>query len=203
MATEQKSIGSSPGTWRVFIAAELPPNIQQALAVVRQLLPARHSGTIRWLPLDGIHLTLRFLGDVDRDRVASIADRMSAAAAQTGRFQLELAGTGCFPAPERPRVFWVGLRGDLQRLSQLHGRIEGGLSAIGIGVDPRPFHPHLTVGRDATNSRPYEVQAAGYSFARVAVEPGHRFEVSAVTLFRSHLTSDGARYESLRTSALG
>lgn len=203
MTTDASPQGARDETWRVFIAAEIPPDIRTALDDVRRRLAPRHERAIRWLPLDGIHLTLRFLGDIQAGLVPAITQRIDHAASQTGRFQLELAGTGCFPAIERPRVFWVGLKGDLQRLTQLHGRLEGGLAAIGIEADTRPFHPHLTVGRDATNARPFEVQDAGYAFTRLTVASGLKLNVATIRLFRSHLTKDGARYESLHSADLG
>lgn len=192
-----------PELWRTFIAIELPHPLRKKLAEVRYRLPVGPAKAIRWIPPDGIHLTLRFLGDIEPSRVPAIAERVAAAAAQTGRFWLELAGTGAFPPSGPPRVFWFGVAGELQRLNHLQGRIEGGLSTLGFERDRRPFHPHMTVGRISTSAHTRDAMDARAAFARVAVDPGQRFEARSVTFFRSHLLEAGARYEVLSNSELG
>ena len=190
------------GLWRTFIAIELPPPLRTKLADIRHRLPAGPARAIRWIPPDGIHLTLRFLGDVEPARVPGISERVAAAASQTGRFWLELAGPGAFPPAGAPSVFWIGLTGETQRLSSLHARLEGGLSTIGFEPDRRPFHPHLTIGRISSRARTREALDARSAFVRLQVEPGLRFEARSVTLWRSHLLESGARYEALSTAEL-
>lgn len=194
--------GDRPELWRTFVAIELPPPLRQKLADIRHRMPAGPARAIRWIPPDGIHLTLRFLGDIEPGRVAAVVERISAAAAQTGRFWLELAGPGAFPPSGPPRVFWVGLAGELQRLGSLQARIEGGLSTIGFEPDRRPFHPHLTIGRISSRARTREALDARSSFTRVQVEPGQRFDARSLTLWRSHLMEEGARYEPLASAEL-
>jgi 2'-5' RNA ligase len=188
--------------WRVFIALELPPPLKRALADVRHRLPAGPARAVRWIPPDGIHLTLRFLGDTDPARVQAIASGLAAAAGQSGRFWLELGMPGTFPPAGAPRVFWIGLRGELKRLASLQGRVEGSLAASGFEPDRRPFHPHLTVGRIGARARTREALDARAAFLRLPVEPGQRFEAKTVTLWRSHLREDGAVYEELASAQL-
>lgn len=187
----------------MFVALELPPPLKKALADVRHRLPVGPARAIRWIPPDGIHLTLRFLGDIDPGRVPAITSGVAAAAGQTGRFWLELGAAGTFPPEGAPRVFWVGLKGELQRLAGLQGRVEGALASIGFEPDRRPFHPHLTVGRIGSRTRTREALDARSAFLRVPVEPGQRFDLKAVALWRSHLREDGAVYEQLASAQLG
>lgn len=194
------SPASRPELWRTFVAIELPGQLKKKLADIRHRLPVGPARAIRWIPPDGIHLTLRFLGDIEPARVPQVADRMTAAAAQTGKFWLALASPGAFPPSGPPRVFWVGLTGELQRLGSLQARIEGGLSTLGFEPDRRPFHPHLTVGRISTGARTREALDARAAFTRVQIEPGQRFDARSVTLWRSHLLEAGARYEALATA---
>jgi 2'-5' RNA ligase len=189
--------------WRVFIALKLPPPLKKSLADVRHRLPVGPARAIRWIPPDGIHLTLRFLGDIDPDRVPTIAAGVSAAAGQTGRFWLELGEPGTFPPAGAPRVFWIGLSGERQRLAGLHGRVEGALAAIGFEPDRRPFHPHLTVGRIGARTRTRDALDARSAFLRLSVEPRPRFDVTAVAVWQSHLREDGAVYEQLASAPLG
>lgn len=191
-----------PGLWRTFIAVELPAPLRKKLADLRYKLPVGPARSVRWIPPDGIHLTLRFLGDIEPDRVPAVVERLKAAASQSGQFRLEPSATGAFPPFGPPRIFWVGLAGELQRLNLLQGRVEGGLSTLGFEPDRRPFHPHLTVGRISTRARPRDATDARSAFARVEIEPGQRFDVRAVTFFRSHLLEDGARYEALGRAEL-
>lgn len=192
-----------PDLWRTFVAIELPPQLRKKLADIRYKLPVGPARAVRWIPPDGIHLTLRFLGDIEPARVPAVGERLKAAASQTGKFWLEPSSPGAFPPSGPPRIFWVGLAGELQRLNLLQGRIEGGLSTIEFEPDRRPFHPHLTVGRISATARPREAMDARSAFARVQIEPGQRFDVRAVTFFRSHLLEAGARYEVLTTAELG
>jgi 2'-5' RNA ligase len=191
-----------PDLWRTFVAIALPPPLTRKLADLRHKLPVGPARSVRWIPPDGIHLTLRFLGDIEPTRVSGVVERLKAAASQSGRFSLEPSSPGAFPPSGPPRIFWVGLAGELQRLNLLQGRIEGGLSTIGFEPDRRPFHPHLTVGRISTMARSREAMDARSAYSRLEIEPGQRFEVQSVTFFRSHLLEDGARYEVLATAEL-
>jgi 2'-5' RNA ligase len=103
---------------------------------------------VRWVRLDGLHLTLRFLGPTAEEHVdATTAAVRAVAAAASGPIELELAGAGAFPRPDRPRTLWIGVRGDLDGLSRLAASTERALVGAGWPPESRPFRPHLTLAR--------------------------------------------------------
>ena len=103
---------------------------------------------VRWVRLDGLHLTLRFLGPSPEERIpATEAAVVSVARAAEGPIELELAGAGTFPPVGRPRTIWIGVAGDTAALGRLGQRTEEALVAAGWPPDPRPFRPHLTLAR--------------------------------------------------------
>ena len=199
-----KASGDRPGQWRTFVAVPLPSETLGALRALSDKMPRVARDSVRWIDADGIHLTLRFLGGIEPDRVPQISESLLGAAAQSGRFALRLGGLGAFPSLDRPRVFWVGLDGELDRLKRLHARVEGALSRVGVEPEARDFEPHLTVGRMRNGIAQHLARRAGYAFARAKLPmPALEFTVASITLFRSHLSDTGARYEALSEAPLG
>ncbi|MBI4305521.1 MAG: RNA 2',3'-cyclic phosphodiesterase [Chloroflexi bacterium] len=201
--SEKIASDAGPEMWRAFVALDLPEVIRRKLTALKYKMPPGPASALRWLEPHGIHLTIRFLGDIDPNRVPEISERLNLAALQSTPFMLELAATGIFPSSQRPNVFWVGLAGEIQRLSQFQGRVEGALSAAGFEPDERGFHPHLTIARISKRARPREARAAAEAFAKLTIEPGARFKVESLTFFRSHLLESGPRYEALSIAPLG
>lgn len=190
--------------WRLFVAIPLPDEINRVLAYLPSMLAKRDAVAIRWIAPDGIHLTLQFIGDTDPAQVPAISGALDSAASQSGRFGLKLGSPGAFPSLQRPRIFWIGLEGEVDRLKRLQGRVEGGLSRLGIAAEPRPFEPHLTVGRLQRDPRPQDVRQAGAAFGRMRFpDRDYEFAVEDVVLFRSYLHQSGARYEALHSAPLG
>ncbi len=139
---------------RAFLAARLPLEIHQALdeniARLKSKLP---EGAVRWVRAENIHLTLKFLGEITPNQV----DKLVEAAAQYLRplspFELRAIGLGVFPQPAKPRVIWVGVKGDGARLNSLQGGLESRLAREGFEADERGYHPHLTLGRTRRDLR--------------------------------------------------
>lgn len=197
--------GSEEGTprWRLFVALPLPGDVQRHLGAVQSAFPGRASRAVRWLEPTGIHLTLRFLGDTDPQQVSGISAALSEAASQTAKFWVYLGGPGAFPSLRRPRVLWMGVSGETQRLKRLQARVEGALSKMGIKAEHRPFHPHLTVGRIQRETPPPREREAGEAFSKIAVpDPPPAIPVQSVVLYRSHLSREGAWYEALSEAPL-
>ena len=120
-----------PETIRTFIAFALPDTILSALGRVQRDLKACGLKA-KWVRLQGIHLTLKFLGDIEAHQADPVADKMAAAARGIDPFMLGAAGIGVFPNIRRPRVIWAGLSGDLEPLADLQRRIDAALSEIGF-----------------------------------------------------------------------
>jgi 2'-5' RNA ligase len=124
---------------RAFIAIELPAAAKSALAGIQAQLRAAGHSAVKWVDPEGIHLTLKFLGNIQASKVADIIGVMTEAAQGIHPLQLELTGLGAFPNFKRIRVVWVGLGGDLIELKQLQQRIEANLVPLGwVSLLPAP-----------------------------------------------------------------
>ncbi len=192
-------------TWRLFIAVELPRTLKREfIDLARSFRPREHE-RVRWIGEDAMHLTLKFLGDTPVDRVSEVKTALEQAASSTGKFSIKVGRTGCFPSFRDPRICWVGLSGELRRLEQLQGRVEGGLVALGFDREDRKFKPHVTVGRTRPGIRGRFAEDIGVSWRHAPLHSaGKIIPVSAIALYRSYLgEDDGARYEQLANLELG
>jgi RNA 2',3'-cyclic 3'-phosphodiesterase len=137
---------------RLFVAVPLPDDAAEAVrSVVDEVraepLPAG-ARDVRWVRLDGLHFTLRFLGPTPEDRIEPTAAAVRAVAvAAAGPFDLELGGAGTFPPQGRPRALWIGIAEGADRLGRLATELDAALVAAGWPSEPRPFRPHLTLAR--------------------------------------------------------
>ena len=183
-----------PETLRSFIAVELPEGVLSALRRVQQGIK-KHSFAVRWVRPEGIHLTLKFLGDIEPARIDEIVGQMTAAARGCGRVSLSAKGIGVFPHLRRPRVLWVGLAGEVQRLSDLQRKIDAGLAEVGFKREKRSFKGHLTLGRFKARVDSRQVAHALEAFADLETQ---RFSADRIILFRSELKPTGAVYSILK-----
>lgn len=136
---------------RLFVAVPLPEDAAAAIvsivdAVRGQALPAGMRD-VRWVRLDGLHLTLRFLGPTPDDRIEPTADAVRAAAAGSPPLRLAIAGSGTFPPGPRPRTLWLGIADGTDAMSRLSDRASAALAGAGWPLDGRPFRAHLTLAR--------------------------------------------------------
>ena len=187
--------------WRTFVAIPLPEHVKRSLFSPRRSMPLRAAHAVRWSEPDAIHLTLRFLGDVNPRMIDEISKSLAIAANSSGKFKLKIGSPGGFPSVYSPRVLWVGISGETTRLKQLHGRIEGALLGTGFMPENRQFQPHLTIGRIQSHAPRGLDSLVGNYFRKLKFD-GDSFRVSRIVLFRSHLHSTGARYEELFSAQL-
>ena len=187
---------------RLFVAVELPAQVRSSLAQAIQELRHTLHEQLRWVDPQGIHLTLKFLGDVP----GSMVDTMSHTIAESVRvvkpFELRLDGAGTFPAGPSSSVVWAGLVGDLASLEALQAAVEGAMAGQGVMREPRAFRPHLTLARVRGRLRqelagPLRAQLEAVHYAGAAP-----FAVRAVSLMRSELRREGARYTRLAHAPL-
>jgi 2'-5' RNA ligase len=183
---------------RAFVAVPLPDEVAAFLMRIqaRLQLPGRN---IRWIAEKNIHLTLKFLGDIDPSRVPAIAARMDATAGAAASFSLKAKGVGVFPNLRHARVLWVGLAGERDRLHALQAALESGLESVGFEREARGFAAHLTIGRIRQR---IDGQTIGALLAPLTDESSDRFRVKEVTLFKSTLKPSGAEHTPLHTSHL-
>ncbi len=187
--------------FRLFIAVELPTPVVNALSDLRaQLVKIAPPRSVRWVRPEGIHLTLKFLGDTPADRRRDIERGMAQAAqAVAGRapFSVTVGELGCFPNFSRPRVVWVGIGGALDALHALRDAIEATIAPLGYPTESRAFSPHLTLGRVSKSASRDEVAALGRALQQVKVGVLGEVAVDAISLIRSQLRPDGAVYTQL------
>lgn len=190
-------MSSSPEEMRSFVAIELPEQVKDGLASLRGELKRAEHSFVKWVGAEGVHLTLKFLGNIPARQVTEISDTIAAAARGVPPFCLEVARLGAFPNLKQPRVLWVGIRGELATLLQLQQNIDSGLTALGFTQEERPFAPHLTLARLRQTASPAERKAFGELAASASFETGYPFDAKAVSLMRSQLTPGGAIYTRL------
>lgn len=200
--------GDSQGRLRLFVAVELPEGAQEGLAAtvgqLRRLTPAG----VRWVNPAGIHLTLKFLGEVDgglAEPLLAGLQRETAAGMDKTAFPLYLEGLGVFPNRREPRVIWAGISGDLETLAEVQGRVEAAASALGLARERRVFRPHLTLGRVRDGVAPAARRGLGSVVAEqgAALAAEYAWTVEEISLIRSVLTPQGAVYSALGTARLG
>lgn len=155
---------------------------------------------IRWVQLEGLHVTLRFLGPTPAARIGEIGAALDRAVEGIEAFEVRLAGAGAFPAPDRPRALWLGIAEGADQLGRLSTAFETSIAAAGWPVEPRTFRPHMTIARtDGVRAAP----AAALALADAAVGLDATFTADRAVLYRSHLGRGPARYEALHVAALG
>ena len=183
---------------RLFVAAELPSSATAALREASADLRARTMLPLRWVRPEGIHLTLKFLGDVPPAQVPAVGGALEQAVTAHAPLTLELSGFGAFPARGSPRVVWTALSGDLDSLARLHQSVELAMSEMGFPPEDRPFTAHLTLARvGRALSSPQRAKLAQALEGPTAGQ-GHAFRVEAVVLVQSTLLPAGAAYQELR-----
>ncbi len=181
---------------RSFIAIELPAEVKQKMGELEARIRKQREFNCKWVDPESIHLTLKFLGNVSSGMVSQLTDAMTAAVAGTAPFRLEVTGTGVFPNPQRVRVVWVGVKGDVDVLTALQRRLDKGLASLGFPPEDRPFSPHLTIARVRDEVGPPERQALGKLIAATEFAGGS-FTVESYSLMRSVLSRQGPVYSQL------
>ena len=187
---------------RLFIAVELPTGLVKRLRDFQSRLSPNCLQYVKWVDAGSIHLTLKFLGDVDAVRLETVKASAAAAVRPFHPFQLTTGRTGFFPGAQRARIFWLGLEGDIAELGRLQQAIDSAMSKLGFESEARPFTAHLTLARLREGcSDSQRLEFAGLAKAAV-FEPGPPMPVRSVALMRSQLTSRGAVYTRLAEFAL-
>ena len=188
-------------TERLFLAVELPDEVRRELGRLRDEYP-RLRDDLRWARPEGLHITLRFLGDTTPDRRDALAAGLRAAELGAD-FALSCRGVGIFGSVGRhDAVLWAGLEGDTARLERLATRVVDLCARLGWPPEDRPFRPHVTLAR-ARGGGVRDPDALRRLLDRHAATAFGRFEVGEVVLLRSELGPGGARYSSVARRALG
>jgi 2'-5' RNA ligase len=186
---------------RAFIAIELPSRLKLELGKLQTQLKMERQNWVKWVELNSIHLTLKFLGNIDIGSTGQITKEMEGAARGISPFFLEVKDLGVFPNLRRVQVVWVGLSGEIDKVAQLQQNLESNLEHLGFVPEKRRFTPHLTLARLRDQAKPEERQ----KFGQLITSTGFKsdpFKVDTISLIRSQLTSHGAVYSRLNTVQL-
>jgi 2'-5' RNA ligase len=175
---------------RLFIAIEIPEAVKKELAVAQGRL--RVAGVdASWTRAEGMHLTLKFMGEVADQRVPEIMSGLRKAAEGLSPLGLSVSGVGTFPNPKNARVVWIGLAGDIEKLARLQVAVENAMVLLSMTREERKFTPHLTLGRiKYIRSRDQWIKTLE-EIKDISL-PG--FEVTSVSLMKSELKPAGAVY---------
>lgn len=179
---------------RLFTGIALTSECRAAVAAAVAPLRA-DPAAVSWVAPGNLHVTMKFLGEISRDRVGAVVDALAGVAADFRPFGLEAEGAGVFPGARNPRVLWVRLREPLELVRELQENMENALSGAGFPREDRPFHPHITVGR----ARGVLPPAWGDRFLRaLSGRPFGAVPVPKITLYESRLSPGGAVYTVVR-----
>lgn len=189
-------------TVRTFVAVEVSPEVRaKAKQLIATLSAAATGIKVKWSDPQDLHLTMKFLGDVDMLDVPGVCAAVEAAVKDLPPFDFQVQGAGAFPDAQRPRTVWLGVREGSEELGILHDCLEQALSPLGFRREQRRFRPHLTLGR--VRSVPPE---GAVDLAAMLAEHRDYFagasDVSEVVVFSSELDRAGPKYEVLSTTEL-
>ncbi len=182
---------------RLFVAVELPAEVRDVLASGLGRLK-RDQPPARWVRIEGMHLTLKFLAEQPEEVLAGLDREVPAALASLEPVRVQLGGGGFFPHDHRPRVAWVG--GTAPGLERWAAAVDGAAASLGVAGEARPFSLHLTLAR---LERPWGVQAVEHYLVQVGKWRFPEFEAREAVLFRSELGPAGAAYTALRRWPVG
>jgi 2'-5' RNA ligase len=180
---------------RLFVAVDLPEQVRGVLGRLQGELRRHDLSDLRWVRPQGIHLTLKFLGETPAGRVAAITEALAGASKGQRGFRLALGTPGTFGG-RRPRVLWLDVVGDVERVQQLQAAVEEALLEVGFAAEEREFSPHLTLARVPQPAPPGTAERIAQALRAVA-PPRAKFDVREVVLMRSTLQPGGAVYERL------
>lgn len=178
---------------RLFVALDIPEDVRRAIRELMQKLEPTCGGA-RWVRAEGMHVTLKFIGEASEEKAAAIRKELSAVHS-TQAAELNFRGVGFFPNARHPRVFWVGIETS-PNLAEMAGEIERCLEKLGIPREDRVFKPHLTLARFKSEEGLPKLHEAiqnlgAMKFGGMRTEEFH--------LYRSTLRRGGAEYTKLET----
>jgi 2'-5' RNA ligase len=189
---------------RLFVALEMPPSVTAAAQEVQRQLK-RAGAEVRWVRPENLHLTLKFLGEVEPAQAGEVGAAVAGACAGCPPLALTAQGCGAFPSPQRPQVIWLGLVGEVERLARLAADLEAACQPLGFAPEERAFRPHLTLGR-LRRGRPGDkgpgTRPLTQALVHLAAWRGPAFRAQRVACMQSTLTPQGPIYKPLREVTL-
>jgi len=177
--------------WRVFCAIELPDQVRARLQEhIQQLRKDVPEVAASWSRVENIHLTLKFFGNVELDKIPAISTAASRMVKEFSPFEINIGNTGVFPRASRAQVLWIGVSDPSGKLLGLQKRLEDECAAEGFAIEDRAFRPHLTIARirKPDGARPLADAHLNMRFESMPVK------LTEVIVFHSELSSKGSKY---------
>jgi len=186
---------------RAFIAIELSPDLRKRLGSLEEQL--KSSGAdVKWVESKNIHLTLKFLGEIDNKTIEKIIKIMEDIAVKEKPFYIRLFSPGAFPKINSPRVIWIGIDKGDSETKQIAKILEEETAKVGIPQENRPFSSHITLGRVKSGLNREKLVKNLENLASKPPEDSPEFLVTKITLFKSTLAPGGPIYEALKEAHL-
>jgi len=186
---------------RAFIAIELSPDSRKRLAYLEEQLKSS-GGDVKWVKPENIHLTLKFLGEIDDKTLEKITKIMEDIAVKEKPFYMRLLSPSAFPKINFPRVIWIGIDKGDSETKQIAKILEEEIAKVGIPKENRPFSSHITLGRVRSGLNRDKLAKNLEYLASNVPEDSPEFLVAKITLFKSTLTPSGPIYEALKEAHL-
>ncbi len=183
---------------RAFIAVNLPETITKGLNSMQRQME-KTKADVSWVRPKSLHLTLKFLGEIDNAQLAMLKENLPAVCGKHTRFGIDISCLGAFPDLAFPRIIWAGIGANADKLTALAVEIESALTAAGFAPEARPFAAHITLGRVRSNRGRKELSAALENIKGQPQTMQLAFPVDSLTLYKSTLTPAGPLYETLAT----
>ena len=189
---------------RAFVAIKLDQHlITQLQNQANRIQSIIGEDVVRWVRPEGVHLTLKFLGEIDKKQSHALQRLLREVSAEISPFVIRVAGFGCFPAVRKPRVLWVGVEEESGGLLRLQQMLDHRLNDLGFPREKRRFHPHLTLGRVKRHIRGQDLSQEAQRLHSVEIGSLGELRVDQIHLVRSELGPGGARYSTLGAFTLG
>ena len=190
------------GLLRTFIAADIPPSIQQSIQqVTNSLRKSIGDSSVKWIPAHNLHLTLKFIGDTSPSNVEAVKQAIRSQADSFPAFDLPISGPGSFPNSKRVRVLFIGTQPPAE-LEALHRGIESACARLGYESESRPFSPHLTIGRVREHASFADREQIRKALDGITIDSLGIARVDSVQLYKSELKPTGAVYTKLFSAPL-
>ena len=188
---------------RSFIAIPVPTAGIQALDDAVKRLDSDLGRSVRWVRPESIHLTLKFMGDIQAEMAERVLDALPPVAARFSPIGLSISGMGVFPNPRRPRVLWAGVHGDLETLAALQLAIDEAVGKLGLPKEQRAFSPHLTLGRVRRDVPEGQLRRIGQVVADGELSGAPSWTADTVNLMRTELDPTGSRHYLVGSASIG
>lgn len=187
----------NPDEIRAFIAVELPDDLKLLLREFENRFKLSKFRCAKWVAPESIHLTLKFLGNVSSRLLDEVIRSVKIEVESSRPFILTVGESGCFPNIKRPKVFWLGLTGDTDKLVDLQSRIDGATAKLGFARESRSFTAHLTLARLREDCSILERNQFAEAVKGANLETDYSMRICSISLIRSHLKPGGAVYTRL------